>query len=375
MSLHIFLGAQLPTVREIAKTTYRIDGMARSSLGQPVPSARVTVTDEISATQAVVYSDPDLVNILSPVFADTKGYFYFYVPAGKYSLAFSGNDSFHAHEQIEIRDDVAQSGPLVRVDGVLIGRERIVNFIPGTNIQITGIHDPTNDEIEVAISGATGTGFGSPTAQIDIGDAQSDGVAGSSPRADHQHAFPAPTVTPTIGTAAALGTSARPVREDAVIAHPPGPGFLPNAHHNQVHALTGADHTGQDVALIPGTITDAQHGIRTQANAHGHGDLSGITPDQHHPRSHAILSASDHTGIQTKRVSQSVPAVTTVEVVVTWDVAFADANYTVMASLEGAVDLHHRNIVSRTATETRVRVENLSAGALTVVVHAVGIHD
>lgn len=40
-------------------------------------------------------------------------------------------------------------------------------------------------------------------------------------------------------------------------------------------------------------ITDAEHGARTVASAHGHGDLTGITADQHHAQSHG---AADHSG-------------------------------------------------------------------------------
>lgn len=47
----------------------------------------------------------------------------------------------------------------------------------------------------------------------------------------------------------------------------------PNAHHNQVHAISGADHSG--------TL--------------GHGALSGVTADQHHNKQHGIVTAADHT--------------------------------------------------------------------------------
>jgi hypothetical protein len=49
---------------------------------------------------------------------------------------------------------------------------------------------------------------------------------------------------------------------------------LPDQHHSRLHSLDSIlDHSG--------TITDAQHGIRTLANAHSHSDLSNVLPDQH----------------------------------------------------------------------------------------------
>lgn len=53
------------------------------------------------------------------------------------------------------------------------------------------------------------------------------------------------------------------------------------------HSLNSAHHTGE--------ISDSQHGVRTVANAHAHGHLSGVTADQHHAQVHA-LSGGDHTG-------------------------------------------------------------------------------
>lgn len=57
--------------------------------------------------------------------------------------------------------------------------------------------------------------------------------------------------------------------------------------HAQIHALSGADHTGE--------ITDAQHGARTVANAHQHSQIGGIGANDHHAQVHGIGS-SDHTG-------------------------------------------------------------------------------
>lgn len=46
-----------------------------------------------------------------------------------------------------------------------------------------------------------------------------------------------------------------------------------NAFHRETHALSDAVHTGE--------ITNAQHGIRSVASAHGHADLSAIGPNDH----------------------------------------------------------------------------------------------
>ncbi|PKN91114.1 MAG: hypothetical protein CVU44_21085 [Chloroflexi bacterium HGW-Chloroflexi-6] len=54
------------------------------------------------------------------------------------------------------------------------------------------------------------------------------------------------------------------------------------------HDLNSAHHTGN--------ISDAQHGTRTQANAHAHNHLSGVTADQHHAQSHAHNGA-DGSGV------------------------------------------------------------------------------
>ncbi|GAI15276.1 unnamed protein product, partial [marine sediment metagenome] len=60
------------------------------------------------------------------------------------------------------------------------------------------------------------------------------------------------------------------------------------ASHARQHALnSAADHTG--------SITDAQHGVRTKANAHAHGHLSGIGANDHHAQVHTIVS-HDTTG-------------------------------------------------------------------------------
>ena len=53
------------------------------------------------------------------------------------------------------------------------------------------------------------------------------------------------------------------------------------------HDLSSAHHTGG--------ISDAQHGSRTNANAHPHSSLSGVGANDHHAQQHA-LDSPDHTG-------------------------------------------------------------------------------
>ena len=67
--------------------------------------------------------------------------------------------------------------------------------------------------------------------------------------------------------------------------------------HDRQHALSSSqDHTGE--------ITDVQHGVRTLANAHAHGDLSGIGPDDHHakPVLRTVEGASDTSTTSTSYV-------------------------------------------------------------------------
>lgn len=88
------------------------------------------------------------------------------------------------------------------------------------------------------------------------------------------------TPTAGVGAAASAGASTQVLRADATLAH--GSGYLPNAHHNQAHAIDGADHTG----------------------SLSHAALSGVTADQHHNQTHTV---SDHTtaiAVQDEGVAQ-----------------------------------------------------------------------
>lgn len=69
-------------------------------------------------------------------------------------------------------------------------------------------------------------------------------------------------------------------------------------------AGASAAHALNDTDIHTGEISDAQHGARTIASAHrledisprNHSTLGSIGEDDHHARQHAISSASDHTG-------------------------------------------------------------------------------
>ena len=68
-------------------------------------------------------------------------------------------------------------------------------------------------------------------------------------------------------------------------------------HHARDHATR--HHSGGADALalgsIAGNLTDAQHGVRTLANAHAHSHLSGIGANDHHNRYHALIDTTGHT--------------------------------------------------------------------------------
>ena len=74
-------------------------------------------------------------------------------------------------------------------------------------------------------------------------------------------------------------------------------GVTADQHHTEAHALDAVVHTGSlPFTDLSGTISDAQHGTVAQANAHAHSNLSGVTADQHHPEAHTVASHSDTTG-------------------------------------------------------------------------------
>ena len=104
-------------------------------------------------------------------------------------------------------------------------------------------------------------GFGSPTGNIDIGDAAAEGAAATHSRSDHQHTFTAPGAgyPQDVAAAEADGVAATPARSDHVHAH--GSGYSPDAHHarSHDHAAAGDGTTLTPAVLnIPNTATPAQ---------------------------------------------------------------------------------------------------------------------
>ncbi len=89
---------------------------------------------------------------------------------------------------------------------------------------------------------------------------------------------------------------------------------------------------------------------------------------------------NDGGGLKHARVTTgAIGAGSTVLVTITWTTAFADANYTVNASVleatGSALSLSIVHIESQTASAVTVRVLNNAAGSLTGTVHVIAIHD
>jgi hypothetical protein len=90
--------------------------------------------------------------------------------------------------------------------------------------------------------------------------------------------------------------------------------------------------------------------------------------------------SNDGSGFKHSRVTTgSVAAGSTVLVTVTWSTAFADANYTVMASVldstTTSLSLSVVHVESITASAVTVRVLNNALGALTGTLHVIAVHD
>lgn len=179
---------------------------------------------------------------------------------------------------------------------------------PGAGVRRVYVDSGTG-KISVRTSGGSsvsleeqggGVTFGPPTGNIDIGDAQVEGVSANATRADHQHVFTAPAAAYPLDVAAAEadGTATTPARSDHVHAH--GSGYLANAHHNQAHVLAdgaalGADHTISGAAA--GEVLRALSATTAAFDVLQHADLGGVTSDQHHARSHDHSNASDGTAL------------------------------------------------------------------------------
>jgi hypothetical protein len=56
---------------------------------------------------------------------------------------------------------------IIKKAGTIIGVKRAINFIEGTNVTLTIVDDPTNNEVDITIS-SSGSGGGSGLAQYQI---------------------------------------------------------------------------------------------------------------------------------------------------------------------------------------------------------------
>lgn len=143
-------------------------------------------------------------------------------------------------------------------------------------------------------------------------------------------------------------------------AHGSLTGTTADDHHGQSHGHTGADGSGS-VA---------------------HADATGQTADDHHAQSHGD---ADHTEtyfkrqVETKRVATgNIGAGVTSSITVTWDTAFPDTNYTVVAVIRelGTNNLEVENLAAHLASSVEVRVRNRDGiNGHSGTVHAIAIAD
>lgn len=89
---------------------------------------------------------------------------------------------------------------------------------------------------------------------------------------------------------------------------------------------------------------------------------------------------ADGGGLKHARVTTgSIGAASSALVTVTWTTAFADTNYTVVASVQDStaaiLSLTVVHIETKTAAAVEVRVQNTSAGSLTGTLHVIAMHD
>lgn len=106
----------------------------------------------------------------------------------------------------------------VKKTGMVVGTRRGVNLVEGTNISLTVVDDAANEEVDVTIN-ATGGGittYATTTELADVGAVESAGTTATSARGDHVHYH--------------------------------GTGYLPDAHHAQIHS--DADHSGANKVAV-----------------------------------------------------------------------------------------------------------------------------
>lgn len=129
------------------------------------------------------------------------------------------------------------------------------------------------------------------------------------------------------------------------------------------HGALAGPASAHDLEDLDGTISDAQHGARTTANAHAHGNLSGVTADQHHTESHEArhrsggadaLSHANIGGVTAsqhhQRTEAKVTAGSALSESVTWTTAFASTPIVTTSTQDSGGGNNSVYIASRSTT-------------------------
>lgn len=181
-------------------------------------------------------------------------------------------------------DAVSQAYETVQDDGVAETQRSILNFQDGFAVVDDGV-DSTDVDLD----------YGSPTASVDIGDAQADGSATTVPRSDHQHEHPAPGAGYPVDVAATEddGVATTPARSDHRHAH--GSGYAGGHTDVAAHATTHSDGGSDEVTVenLATGSTDTSTALRPDGGGGlafsdvAHADLTGVGTDDHHAQAHA----------------------------------------------------------------------------------------
>ena len=143
-------------------------------------------------------------------------------------------------------------------------------------------------------------------------------------------------------------------------------GVLPSANGGTGHSNL--------VFTTTGTTTAVFQGSGTQTLVSTTSPITAVTLNV------TTSVSADSGGIKHSRVTTgSIGAGATALVTVTWGTAFADASYTVVASvLDSTAALASLSVVhieSQSASQVKVRVSNASAGNLTGTLNVIALHD
>jgi len=184
-----------------------------------------------------------------------------------------GGDAFAAGDLL----DATAKTTVRKNTGTDVGSRRRLNLIEGSNVTLTVADDPANEEVDVTVA-STGAGP-SPSDTVvtekTFGQSEAPGSATTYSRGDHTHGTPTdPVPGHNVATGVhGVGASylAKTANATQVLGHGELTGVTADQHHAQVHTLSGSDHTGP--------INDTQHGSRG----------SGL-----HADSHAQLHNTSH---------------------------------------------------------------------------------